>query len=264
MLIDIGANLTNRSFAGDLEQVLTRARAAGLETIVVTGTSVEGSRQALEVAKEHPDILRCTAGVHPHDASSCDATTLEQLQLLAKNPQVVALGECGLDYNRDFSPRPTQLEWFEAQVTLAVEMGKPLFLHERDAHGAFVEVVRRHRTDLTGVVVHCFTGGETALRAYLDLDLHIGITGWICDERRGQQLQDMVKDIPTERLMLETDSPYLLPRSRPKRQEPRARGRRNEPAFLPHIAATVAALTGKSVDQVGEETSRTARLFFDL
>src|SRR5688572_5326885 len=180
-LIDIGVNLTNKAFKRDLPQVIERARAAGVEAMVVTGTSLAASRAALELAKSQPGYLYATAGVHPHDAKSCDDRTLDRLRELASNG-AVAIGECGLDYNRDFSPRPIQDRWFEAQVELAVELQKPLFLHERDAHGRFLEILKRHRDRIADACVHCFTGNEAELRAYLDLDLHIGITGWICDE----------------------------------------------------------------------------------
>jgi TatD DNase family protein len=264
MLIDIGANLSHSSFARDLDAVLDRAGAAGVKQIVVTGTSIEGSRQAVALAREHAEMLRATAGVHPHDASSCDGDTLQVLRELAGRPEVVALGECGLDFNRNYSPRPVQLAWFEAQVQLAAELGMPLFLHEREAHEALVEIIGRYRRQLPRAVVHCFTGTAAELRAYLDLDLHIGITGWICDERRGRHLRQVVKLIPPDRLMVETDAPFLVPRDLPADHVPQPHGRRNEPALLPHIVATIASCRGCSVGEVEAATTATATAFFDL
>src|SRR5262245_50360377 len=184
-LVDIGINLAHRSFDRDRAAVVERAAAAGVATMVVTGTSVEASRRAADLARAHPGRLYATAGVHPHDAKRCDATTIDRLRALAAEPGVVAVGECGLDYNRDFSPRPVQDRWFEAQVALAADLGLPLFLHERDAHARFVEILRPYRPRLAAAVVHCFTGTAAELDAYLAMDLHVGVTGWICDERRG-------------------------------------------------------------------------------
>jgi TatD DNase family protein len=257
-LIDIGVNLTGKQFKPDLDQVIDRAVQAGVEMMVVTGTSLSGSRSALELAKKKPGLLYATAGVHPHDAKSCDDGTVRVLRELAAHDAVVAIGECGLDYNRDFSPRPVQDRWFEAQVELAAELKMPLFLHERDAHARFLEILKPRRDRLPGACVHCFTGTEAELRTYLDLDLHIGITGWIADERRGAHLYELVKMIPDDRLMIETDAPYLLPRNMSKKPK----GGRNEPAFLSWVAKAVAEATGRTEKQVAELTGRTARAFF--
>ncbi len=259
-MIDIGVNLTNRAFRGDLDQVIERAWAAGVEAMVVTGTSVAASRAALELAESRPGCLYATAGVHPHDAKSCDDSTLSILRELAARDGVVAIGECGLDYNRDYSPRQVQDRWFEAQVELAAELGMPLFLHERDAHGRFIEIIGRHRDRLVAVCVHCFTGTEPELRAYLDLDLHIGITGWIADERRGRHLYDLVRLIPEGRLMIETDAPYLLPRTLDKKPKTG----RNEPSYLPWVVKSLADATGRTEAEVRAFTTRTARTFFRI
>ena len=258
-LIDIGANLTHPAFHGDLPGVLERAAAAGVAAIVVTGTSVPESTAALRLAKDHPGRLFATAGVHPHHARECDATTIPALRVLASQKEVVAIGECGLDFNRNYSPHPDQEQWFEAQVDLAIELKKPLFLHSRDAHPAFRDLLKR-KTGLPPAVAHCFTGDREELRAYLDLGLYVGITGWICDERRGAHLLELVREVPADRLMVETDAPYLTPRT----LRPQPKARRNEPAFLPHVLATVARALGKPPAQVAEETTRNARTFFGL
>ncbi len=257
-LIDIGLNLGNKRFAKDRDAVVDAALAAGVEAMVLTGTSEAESDLALELARARPGVLYATAGVHPHDAKSCGPDTIAHLRALAAAPEVVAVGECGLDYNRDFSPRPVQDRWFEAQIELACELGLPLFLHERDAHERFCALLEPHRERLPAAVIHCFTGTRAELERYLALDLHVGITGWICDERRGLHLRELVPLIPLERLMLETDAPYLTPRDlRPK-------PRRNEPRFLPHILRAVATCRGMEPDALAAATTRTARGFFGI
>jgi TatD DNase family protein len=256
-LVDIGANLTHPAFHGEVPETLARAGGAGVDRIIVTGTSVQESTAALALSRAHDGVF-CTAGVHPHHARECDETTIPALRVLAQQPKVVAIGECGLDFNRNYSPHPDQEQWFEAQIALAVELAKPLFLHSRDAFPRFPEVLKSHGH--MKAVVHCFTGEKPELHAYLDLGLYIGITGWICDERRGAHLLELVKDIPADRLMLETDSPYLTPRD----LRPQPKARRNEPAHLPHILRTVARALGKPPEQVAEETTRNAKAFFGL
>ena len=259
-LVDIGANLTHSSFRDDLEAVLERARAAGVGTIVVTGTSVAESLHAARLAEAHAQMLVATAGVHPHHARDCDSGTIPALRELAAHPRVVALGECGLDYNRNYSPHPDQERWFVAQLELGCELRKPLFLHSRDAHPRFAQILRAHRDRLPRAVAHCFTGEADELRAYLDLDLYVGITGWICDERRGRHLLKLVRDIPRDRLLVETDSPYLTPRD----LHPPPRARRNEPAFLPHIVRTLARALERDPEEVAAQTAQNARAFFGL
>jgi TatD DNase family protein len=258
-LIDIGANLTHPAFHADLPEVLARARQAGVESIVVTGTSVAESTNALKTSTAHPDMIYATAGVHPHHARECDASTIPALRVLAQQPRVVAIGECGLDFNRNYSPHPDQEKWFAAQVELACELRKPLFLHSRDAKDKFIQVIRQFKR-LPPAVAHCFTGEKAELHAYLDLGLYIGITGWICDERRGAHLLELVRDIPANRLMLETDSPYLTPRD----MRPQPKARRNEPAHLPHVLHTVARALGRPAERVAEDTTRNAKAFFGL
>jgi TatD DNase family protein len=257
-LVDIGANLTNKAFRHDFAEVLARARAAGVGPIVVTGTSVEGSAGAADLAAAH--ALFATAGIHPHHAKDARPESMDELRALLRRPEVVAVGECGLDFNRNFSPAAEQRLCFEAQLRLAAELDKPVFLHERDASADFLAILREHRPSLRGGVVHCFTGTGVDLEAYLGLDLHIGITGWICDERRGLHLRELVGTIPRDRLMIETDAPYLLPRT----LAPPPRDRRNEPAFLPAVLTTLAAALGRPAAAVASETTATARAFFGI
>ena len=259
-LIDIGINLAHDSFNADREAVIARAVAAGVVQMMVTGSSGESTRQAIEMARTHPGVLFATTGVHPHSAKELTGELLVELRQLATLPQVVAVGECGLDYFRDLSPRAVQQKAFHRQLELATQAGKPVFLHQRDAHEDFVAILREHRASLVGGVAHCFTGNQDELTAYLDMDLYIGITGWICDERRGAHLVPLMKEIAADRLLLETDGPYLLPRDLPSKPE----SRRNEPAYLPHIAATVARARGESLEQLSASTTAAARRLFGL
>jgi len=259
-LIDIGANLTHDSFDHDRDAVLQRAREAGVVQMVVTGASREHSPKALALARAHPGFLYATAGVHPHHAveytEECDA----EMRALHAEPEVVAVGETGLDYFRDFSPRPAQRRAFERQLQIGADTGKPLFLHQRDAHADFLAVMKQFDGQLGPAVVHCFTGIRQELFDYLDRDWYIGITGWLCDERRGLHLRELVKHIPAERLMVETDAPYLLPRT----VRPQPSHRRNEPMYLAHIVEELARDRGENVASTADHTTRTARSFFRL
>ncbi|MBS0589613.1 MAG: TatD family hydrolase [Proteobacteria bacterium] len=257
---DIGANLTHESFRHDLDAVLARAQAHGVARLVVTGASAQGTRDAHALALAHPGVLYATAGVHPHHASEFDAETEALLRDYHARPEVVAVGETGLDYHRNFSPREAQLFAFEKQLELAARCGKPLFLHQRDAHVDFLACMDNVRGRIGAAVVHCFTGTREELFDYLDRDFHIGITGWICDERRGAHLRELVKHIPADRLMLETDAPYLLPRT----VRPMPSHRRNEPMYLAHICDEVARDRGEEVALTAANAMATTRRFFRL
>ena len=257
-LVDIGANLAHRSFHADLDAVVARARDAGVRQLVVTGTSLRASEEAAALARSRPGVLFATAGVHPHDARSWTSEVEAAIRALLARPEVVAAGECGLDFDRNFSTPADQERAFAAQLTLAREAGKPLFLHERAAHARFVALAQEAR--IAAGVVHCFTGGPDEARAYLDLGLHLGITGWLCDERRGGALREAARTIPLDRLLLETDAPFLAPRDlRP--QPPKGR---NEPYVLPHVLARLAQLRGEAPEAVAAATTANARRLFGL
>lgn len=255
---DIGVNLTDKQFRDDRDAVIMRARQAGVHWQLITGTSLEESRRAITLAEQHDDLF-ATVGLHPHSARFYSPDLEKEFRDLLRQPVVRAAGEMGLDFNRDFSPRPDQEAAFEAQLALAVDAGLPVFLHERDAHARFQPILKAFRDDLVGAVVHCFTGSREALFDYLDLDCHIGITGWVCDERRGKDLAALVHNIPDNRLLLETDAPYLLPRDLP---EPPAQKRRNEPSLLPWVGQRVAALRKQEVDAVAAMTFTNAQALF--
>lgn len=259
-MIDIGVNLTNKSLTQNLEQVLQRAADAGISKIVVTGTNLIESEKAVHLCTQYPQQLICTAGVHPHHASDWTADTASQIMSLATQPCARAIGETGLDFNRNYSPSPAQTDVFRQQLEIATKLNMPVFCHQRDAHDTFLSILKEYRDNLTKVVIHCFTDTRAALFDYLDLDCHIGITGWICDERRGIELQNMVKHIPANRLMLETDAPYLLPRD----LLPKPKSRINEPSYLPHILKAVAHHQEKTIQDLTFECLETSQLFFDI
>jgi len=259
-LVDIGANLTHESFRPDFDAVLARAREHGVAQIVVTGASAGGSRAAHALAQDHRGFLHATAGVHPHHAHEYDDDTDALLRELASTPEVKAVGETGLDYFRNYSPPAAQVEAFERQLAIAIDCGKPLFLHQRDAHADFIACLDRARDRISRAVVHCFTGTRDELVDYLDRDCFIGITGWICDERRGLHLRELMRMIPADRLMIETDAPYLLPRD----LHPKPSHRRNEPMYLGHVCTAVAAARGEDVAVTAAQATATACAFFAL
>ncbi|MFP6824669.1 MAG: TatD family hydrolase [Pseudohongiellaceae bacterium] len=259
-LVDIGANLTHQSFVHDLGQVIARAEAADLAHIIITGTDLDSSAAALELTQTKPGLFSCTAGFHPHVAAACSQQQLGEIAQLAKQSKVVAVGETGLDFNRNYSPREDQLRTFERHLQLAIEIEKPLFLHQRDAHEAFYKLLKKYREELTGGVVHCFTDSESALADYVGLDMYVGITAWICDEKRGRLLRTLVSQIPSDRLLVETDAPYLLP----KTLSPKPKIRRNEPCYLGEILRTLSTCTGRSVEQLARETTQNAVTLFKL
>ena len=259
-LIDIGANLTHKSFAHDFESVVADAVEAGLAHIILTGTDLPTSRAALALSTERPELFSCTVGFHPHIAQSVSAADLNAADELSALPEVVAVGETGLDFNRNYSPPERQLAIFERQLQLAVALQKPVFLHQRDAHTALLDLLKRYRCDLPGGVVHCFTDNEAALLDYLELDMYIGVTGWICDERRGELLQSLVAKIPDDRLLVETDAPYLLPRT----LTPQPGSRRNEPKYLIEVLKTIAYHRQQAVEVVARHSAENAIRLFGL
>ena len=259
-MIDIGLNLTEQQFEGKERDVLTRALDAGVRQMILTGGSVEGSKRALAMAKKHADVLYATAGVHPHDAKTFDDNTAKRLRALYTDPQVIAVGECGLDFDRNYSDPQDQYRAFETQLALAEDNELPIFLHERAAHTEFIDVMKRHPKLIDRAVVHCFTGDKEQLTAYLDLGFHIGVTGWVCDPKRGNELREALQYMPLERLMIETDAPYLIP----KNLKPKPKSRTNEPMFLPHIGREIAAIMNVDEAVFFEAVETNTKRFFKL
>ncbi|HAO07765.1 MAG TPA: hydrolase TatD [Chryseobacterium sp.] len=258
-LIDIGINLTNKQFYDEQEEIINRALDNGVEQMILTGTSVRGSQESAEIAEDYPEILFSTAGIHPHDAKSFNSESIPALKTLLKQDHVVSIGECGLDFDRDFSPRPVQEKCYRAQLELSVEVNKPLFLHERSAFKRFNEITDEYLSKLPKAVVHCFTGTLQEAKIYLDKGFYLGFTGAISDQNRFKHLEEVIKYVPLDRMMIETDAPFMLPKNMPRMQN-----RRNEPSFLPYVAQTIAHLKKIGIAEVADETTEVARNFFRI
>lgn len=253
---DIGANLTDKRLDAGAE--IESACAAGVQRIAVTGTTVEGSEQALNLAHKYPNNLFSTAGVHPHYSKDVAANYLIKLTELAQDPQVIAIGECGLDFNRNFSPPDIQIKVFEQQLLLAADLSMPVFLHERDAFEQQISLLSKHRHRMNGGVVHCFTGSLPQMLEYIDLGFYIGITGWVCDPKRGEALRHAVSQLPIDRVLLETDAPYLMPKTL------KSKSRNNQPANLPHIAQAVATLMNIGLNELQQCSLNNAHKLFQI
>ncbi len=258
-MFDIGLNLTSPQFAQDRDEVVARAIAAGVNGLLLTGTNLHESEQARQLAQRY-DRCWSTAGVHPHDSSHWTTESASALRALAASPEVVAIGECGLDFNRNFSTPVEQEHAFSAQLALAAELGMPVFMHCRDAHDRFLALLDPWLDKLPGAVLHCFTGTREEAIACLDRGLYLGITGWVCDERRGLELRELLPVIPAERLLVETDAPYLLPRD----LRPKPASRRNEPAYLGHIMERVARWRGEEAQWLAAQTDDNVRRLFGV
>jgi TatD DNase family protein len=262
--IDIGINLTNRQFQNDIENIVQNALDAGVSQMILTGTSVKKSQQSAQIAKNHQGILYATAGIHPHDANTFDNQSIAKLRELLEQKQVVAVGECGLDFDRDFSPRNQQEICFKAQLELAISTQKPLFLHERAAHNRFMALTNDYLPKLPKAVVHCFTGTLQDAKTYLDKGFYLGFKGAISDVNRFAHLKEVIQYVPLNRLMIETDAPFMLPKNVPKTMLTQYHERRNEPAFLPYAAGTIAQCKGISLDRVAAHSSENAKAFFGM
>ena len=233
-MIDIGANLTNSVFTDDLEDVSNRSKREDVRHVVVTGTNIRESHNAIALAVKYEPYLSATVGVHPHDADAVEPGWLNTLEGLTSSPHVVAVGEMGLDFYRDYSTRDAQRRVFEAQLELAARVELPVFIHDRDTDGEVLALLRRYAP--AKCVMHCFTGNSDELDGFIHEDFYIGVTGWICDERRGEELRRIVDRIPLNRLLVETDAPYLIPRTMSKELSTR----RNEPAYLNAVITELA------------------------
>ena len=258
-MIDIGANLTHKSFDHDLDDVIKRSLDAGVEKIIVTASSISESKRVAAMTKQYSGILWGTAGVHPHNAKEAGDLFAETLDELIQNENIVAVGECGLDYFRNLSEPREQQKTFRIQLQIATKNSLPVFLHQRDAHNDFIGILKENESSVIDGVAHCFTGNKKQLKACLDIGLYIGITGWLCDPRRNQDLIDSIHYIPMDKLLIETDSPYLMP----KALEKELKTRRNEPCFLPHVAQAIAELKKLDLREVMLNTYQNSeRLFF--
>ncbi|MFK7060616.1 TatD family hydrolase [Flavobacterium oreochromis] len=262
--IDIGINLTNRQFEDEIDEIVQNAHDVDVEQIILTGTSVKNSIESDKIAADYPHTLYSTAGIHPHEAKSMNEQSIPTLRKLLQKKHVVSVGECGLDFDRDFSPRPVQEKCFRAQLELAIEVKKPLFLHERKAFDRFTAICKEYQSKLPLGVVHCFTGTLQQAKYYLDNGFYLGFTGAISDVNRFAHLKEVIQYIPLDRMMIETDAPFMLPKNVPRSQLTRFNERRNEPAFLPFVAQTIAQFKKVSLHEVAESTTDVARDFFGI
>ncbi|XP_046996066.1 3'-5' ssDNA/RNA exonuclease TatD [Schistocerca americana] len=282
ILIDIGANLTNKKYGRDLDSVVQRAKDAGVQKIIVTGTSLRSSKEALRLTRIFPGTLYSTAGIHPHDAKSWTEGYLDDLRDIASNPECVAIGECGLDYNRDFSTPDMQREVLEKQVALACELRKPLLLHERDAHKDLIKILEKYKENLPSVVIHCFSGTFEEAESYIKMGIYLGITGYLCKDKSDNGVRKLLESgvIPLEQLMVETDSPFMYPNTRASKLPPHVKEaltersltflqryctfQRNEPCSLPAIVEMVGAFMRKGPEEVALATAFNALKVFGL
>ncbi len=254
-LFDSHCHLDDPAYAPDLNAVVERARAAGVHRLVSVGTTLETSRRALEIAHSTEGAY-ASVGVHPHDAAACTEAIIDELTALAADPLVRAWGETGLDFNRMHSPRDLQERWFVRQLEAAAEIGLPMIFHERDSDGRFLELLAACPPPPGAAVVHCFSGNRTEMRRYLDRGCYIGITGIVTLKERGEPLRRLVPQIPRDRIVVETDAPYLTP-------EPhRRRVRCNEPAFVGAVLQRVAEVRGDDPEELAHAVfANTCRLY---
>ncbi len=254
-LFDSHCHLNDQSYAKDFDRVLGRMTEAGVAAAMVVGIDRKDSEKAVRLAAAHAGFY-AAVGVHPHDAKSCSEETLQALKALAGHPMVRAWGETGLDFNRMFSPRDVQELWFTRQIECADELDLPLIFHERDSGGRFLEILKAAGGNRRRGVVHCFSGSRVELDAYLELGYHIGITGILTIEKRGADLRALVPRIPAERLLIETDAPYLTPAPQKNKT------RRNEPAFVRQTLLKLAEVRNEDPEALAETTWNNAcRLF---
>lgn len=244
-LFDSHCHLDDRSYVKDLNEVGKRAVRAGVDSIMIVGVDLKTSRRAVELTERQKGYY-ASVGVHPHDARHCTEKTLRDLMGLAKHSKVRAWGETGLDFNRMYSPREDQEKWFQRQLEIARELDLPLIFHERDSEGRFLEIIRKKMGSEIDGVVHCFSGDRKELDQYLELGLHIGITGILTIKKRGAGLRELAAQIPDSKILIETDAPYLTPAPEKNRV------RRNEPAFVKSVLLKLAEIRGQDPEALSQ------------
>jgi len=252
LLIDSHAHIQLERFDEDREAVLERAHSAGIHAILIIGFDLQTSRSAISLAERHEQVY-ATVGMHPHDAKNLDDETLQILRELVAHPKVLALGEMGLDYYRDLSPRPIQKKAFEQQLDLAEELDLPIVIHNREAYHDILPILQARRGRVRGVM-HCFSGDVEIMHKSLDLGFYIGVGGPVT-YRKSDALQAVAREVPADRLLVETDCPWLAPQFR--------RGKRNEPAYVRAIAEKIADLRGVGLEEIGEITTRNFEQLFE-
>ena len=254
-IFDSHCHLDDKTYHQDLEKTLGRARSAGVARMMSIGINKRTSAIAVSLARSHREIY-ASVGVHPHDVKNCNESILGELVDLAQHKEVRAWGEIGLDFNRMYSPRQDQEKWFRRQLEIAGQQNLPMIFHERDSNGRFIEMLKTQCGQAVNGVVHCFSGTREELGHYLDLGLQIGITGIITMKSRGAQLREMVPGIPADRLLIETDAPYLTP------SPERNRHRRNEPAFVKSVLLKLAEARNEDPAELAQRVwENTCRLY---
>ncbi len=254
MLIDTHCHLQDKRFAGDLEAVLDRAQEAGVAYVLVVGSDLATSREACELAQKYPQLF-AIVGVHPHDSKDADRATFDEIRKLAAQERVVALGEMGLDYHYDFSPRKIQQRVFRYQIGLARELGLPIVIHDREAHADTMAILKEEKAEEVGGVLHCYSGSWEMARECIKMGFYISIAGPVTFAN-AKKLVQVVENLPLEHLLVETDAPYLTPVPH--------RGKRNEPAYVRHVAEAIARIKGIAVEEVEEQTTANAIKLFGL
>jgi TatD DNase family protein len=256
--VDIACNFTHESFKDDLETVIANAEIAGVEKFVLLCASLKDLDPIKVIQNKAPEKYFISAGIHPHHASEISNVNFNELltKLQSINPH--AIGETGLDYFRNISPPETQRESFQMHIEIAKELSLPLYLHQREAHDDFIKIIKENIENFPKFVVHCFTGTQSQLEEYLELGAYIGLTGWICDAKRNIDLRQSIKNIPIDRMMIETDCPYLIPKNLIKKPINNI----NEPKYLPHIAKEICELIGVEIEELKFFTSKNAVDFF--
>jgi len=257
-LFDIACNFSSERFDNDLEMVIDRAIKENVNKFLVVSASIKEFDKVYKIYQKHSENCLFTIGTHPHHAKEFDASSSKLMTELVNNFQPNSIGETGLDFFRNISSYEEQIFAFEEQIKISIQSSKPLFLHQRDAHKDFIKLIKPYKNDIKKAVVHCFTGTQEELDDYLELGFHIGLTGWICDERRNVDLRKSLKNIPIDKLMIETDCPYLIPRN----LNNKPKSNRNEPAYLPHIANEIALLMNIDKDKLIDITYKNSINFF--
>ena len=244
-LFDSHCHLDDQAYRKDIVRVIERAHQNGVIRMMTVGVNKKTAIRAVSLAEAHTDLY-ASVGFHPHDAKQCTPDVLDFMIALAKSPKVKAWGEIGLDYNRMYSPRNDQEKWFVRQLEIAGELGFPMIFHERDSNGRFLEILKAHLSKKQIGVIHCFSGNPAELKQYLSMGLYIGITGILTLKGRGGGLRQMVAQIPSGRLVVETDAPYLTPAPEKNRT------RRNEPAFVKSVLLKLAEIRGEDPDHLAQ------------
>ena len=258
-LIDIGANLSHPQLYDQLEKIVNNIISSETQSVIITSSNLEDTIIALDIINKYPDLFHTTVGYHPHNAKDFKSEHFDLIDNYCKQKEIVAIGECGLDYYREYSSVDEQMFCFEKHLMIAKKNDMPIFLHERKAHKDFVSILKKYKDNINKAVVHCFTGDKSELKSYIDMDCYIGITGWISDLSRGKHLHDIIKYIPKDRLMIETDSPYLMPKNVPIKNNGI-----NEPSYLIYVAETIAECLNKDVNYVKQISINNTKEFFSI